>query len=83
MTDLAGIVNGTVRATRLNMTTKMFLNDLRVCLALEAANNRARAERRAAAQSNHELCAILSADAARRGQSTIDWPEYFRNADMN
>lgn len=38
--------------------------------------------RRAAAMANTELCAALLADAQRRGQTEIDWAEYFRNSGM-
>lgn len=34
------------------------------------------------AQANPELCAVLLADAQRRGQKAINWPEYFRNSGM-
>lgn len=38
--------------------------------------------RRRAAMANTELCAELLADAQRRGQTEIDWAEYFRNSGM-
>lgn len=39
--------------------------------------------RRAACKANAGLCALLLADAQRRGRAEIDWVEYFRNADLN
>jgi hypothetical protein len=57
--------------------------DFAACLALRdarAAENKAARDR---AKANPDLCAYLQAEASRRGQSGIDWPEYFRNADIN
>lgn len=59
-----------------------FAADFAACLALSDARKAEDAKRRAAAQANPELCAALLADAQRRGEPGINWPEYFRNARM-
>jgi predicted solute-binding protein len=63
-------------------TQNMFARDLRICLALADARKAENAAARRRAQANPELCAVLLESAKRRGESTIDWPEYFRNSYM-
>ena len=60
-----------------------FGRDVRFLLALSDARKRENAERRAACQSDASLCAVLLDDAKRRGQTDIDWAEYFRNAGIS
>lgn len=57
-----------------------FAADLRHMVALQDARKAENAQARARARGNSELCAILLADAQRRGLSEIDRVEYFRNA---
>lgn len=58
------------------------LADIAVSVALSQARKQENAARRAAAQANPELVACLLERSKQRGQSEIDWPEYFRNAYM-
>lgn len=62
---------------------RQFDRDLRVMMALNDQRKRENAERRAACQADAALCAELLAQAQRRGEAAIDWPEYFRNLDIN
>lgn len=62
------------------LKANLFARDLAFCLALSDARKRENAQARCEAQSNRELCVMLLAEAKRRGQSEIDWVEYFRNA---
>lgn len=57
--------------------------DLRACLALRDARARENAAARERAMANPELRAALLDAARRRGQAEIDWPDYFRNIDVN
>lgn len=57
-----------------------FARDLARYTALNDARRAEDAAARARMQANPELCSALLADARRRGQSEINWPEYFRNA---
>jgi len=61
---------------------RLFASDLAACIALADARKAENVARRASAQGDAELCAALLAIAQRRGESEINWPEYFRNADM-
>lgn len=60
----------------------MARDDYEASLALSDARKADLAASRERAQSNPDLVACLLADARRRGQSEIDWPEYFRNTYM-
>ena len=62
---------------------RQFERDLRAMIALQQARKAENAKARAACLANVELCQCLLADAKRRGQAAIDWPEYFRNLDIN
>lgn len=61
---------------------RIFERDWRACLALSDARRAELAAARERAQASPGLCAELLAQAQRRGQSGIDWPEYFRNAGL-
>lgn len=61
---------------------RMFEDDCRSMLALSDARKRDLAAQRERAKNDPGLVAHLLEDARRRGQSEIDWPEYFRNARM-
>jgi hypothetical protein len=61
----------------------MFAADLAAMLALSDARKAENAAARERCKANAELCAVLLADAARRGQSEIDWAEYFRNVGLS
>ncbi len=63
-----------------NFAANDFARDLAECVRLSQARKANLAAQRAASQANASLCTELLADAQRRGQSQIDWPEYFRNA---
>lgn len=58
---------------------RMFARDLAACIALSDERKRENAERRKRCQANAELCAHLVERARRRGESAVNWPEYFRN----
>ena len=62
---------------------KMFAQDLKASIQIRDKRAADNAAARARCQNDPQLCAILLADAKRRGQSGIDWPEYFRNIDIN
>jgi hypothetical protein len=59
-----------------------FARDLARAVVLGDTRKTENAARRARMKANESLCAILLATALRRGESGIDWPEYFRNADV-
>ena len=59
-----------------------FARDLRACVAADRQRKAENAQRRAACKASPTLCAVLLEQAQRRGQSQIDWPEYFRNLDI-
>ena len=61
----------------------VFRADFAACLALRDQRARENAQARERCRSNAELCAVLLTDTQRRGQSVIDWPDYFRNVDVN
>lgn len=56
---------------------------LLACLALRDARARENAAARTLARGNAKLSAVLLDEAKRRGQSEIDWVEYFRGAGIN
>ncbi len=58
----------------------VFAADLRKAVAHEQARRESIRRQREACQADPALCASLLAAANRRGQSEIDWPEYFRNS---
>ena len=62
---------------------KLTAADYAACLALSNARKAENAAARSRAKGNAELCAVLFADARRRGLSEIDWSEYFRNAGLS
>ena len=57
--------------------------DLNACIALADARKAENRAAQARCKANPEMCAALQAEALRRGQAEIDWPEYFRNIDIN
>ena len=63
--------------------TNQMQNDMSALLALRDARAQENADARRACQENAQLCRTLLSDAQRRGQTEIDWPEYFRNLDIN
>lgn len=62
---------------------RMRARDLAACIALSDARKAELAAARARCQANPELCALLLSEARQRGESGIDWPEYFRNVRLN
>jgi len=68
----------------MNTTTttkiRMAARDYAACLALEAARKADNARRRAAILAHAGLAAVLLDEARRRGETSIDWERYFRNA---
>ena len=61
---------------------RSFARDLRACAAADRQRKAENAQRRAAYKASPTLCAVLLEQAKRRGQSAIDWSEYFRNLDI-
>ena len=61
----------------------MFARDLRVSLAISDARKAENAAIRARMQNDAELRSALLEAAHRRGESEINWPEYFRNVRVN
>ena len=66
-----------------SFTARMLARDLRASLAVSDARKAENAAIRARMQNDAELRAALLAVARLRGESEIDWPEYFRNARVN
>ena len=66
-----------------SFTARMFERDLRASLAISDARTAENAAIRIRMQNNAELRAALLAAAHRRGDSEINWPEYFRNVRVN
>lgn len=64
-------------------TARMFARDLRASLAISDARKAENAAIRTRMQGDAELRAVLLATAQRRGESEINWPEYFRNVRVN
>ena len=58
---------------------RFFERDLAECIRQSDARKAENEAAKVRMQANASLCAILLEDARRRGQSAIDWPEYFRN----
>lgn len=59
---------------------RMIQRDYEACLRISDARRDQLKAARERAQNDPELCAMLAAEAARRGQPGIDWPSYFRNS---
>lgn len=57
--------------------------DYFACLALRDRRASENAAARARMQADPALTAALLANAHHRGLPGIDWPEYFRNVDVN
>ena len=68
--------------TAAEIRARSFDRDLRACVAMDRQRKADYAKRRAACKASPTLCAVLLEQAQRRGQSEIDWPEYFRNLDI-
>lgn len=66
-----------------NILRTAFEADLRYMLALADARKAELKIARERCQADQGLCALLLADAKRRGFAEIDWPEYFRNSYLN
>lgn len=62
-----------------HVTKRILARDFAATLAISDARKAENAAARTRAQMNTELCAVLLADAQRRGQKVIAWAEYFRN----
>lgn len=62
---------------------RMFAADLAACIALNDARKAENAAARSRAQSNPQLVADLTEQAAQRGEAAIDWQDYFRNVGIN
>ncbi len=58
----------------------MFARDFAESVRLADIQKAQNAATRKRMQADPGLCAVLLADAKRRGLSEIDWPEYFRNS---
>lgn len=61
------------------MLAGQFADDYANALAIHDARKAENAAMRARCMASASLCAVLLADARRRGHRAIDWPEYFRN----
>lgn len=64
------------------LRARSFARDLRACVAADRQRKAENAQRRVACKASPTLCTVLLEQAKRRGQSAIDWPEYFRNLDI-
>lgn len=62
------------------MRQRLARADYAACLAVADARKAENAAARTRMQANPELVDELQSQAARRGETQIDWPEYFRNA---
>lgn len=62
---------------------QQMLAGMRWHMAAQDKRRRENAESRAACMANAGLVATLTEQAARRGQSEIDWTAYFRALDIN
>lgn len=62
---------------------RQFALDLAACIDLNRVRKAENAAARARCQADTRLCAVLQAEADRRGEAGINWPEYFRNLDIN
>lgn len=65
------------------MARLLFLGAIGDGLTLRDQRARENVATRERCKANPELRAILLAEAQRRGFKEIDWPEYFRNIDVN
>lgn len=61
------------------VATRLFQADYAACLALSDALKAENAAVRARCMADTALASHLLQDAKRRGKSTIDWDQYFRN----
>lgn len=62
-----------------NIAACFTARDLRASLAISDARKAENAAWRLRMQNNPEICAALLESAQRRGESRINWAEYFRN----
>ena len=62
---------------------RQFAIDLAACIELNRVRKAENAAARARCQADAGLCSVLQAEADQRGEAGINWPEYFRNIDIN